>query len=64
MIPLEAIVFLELVRMFYSFLAEADIHLIDQSTGNSIKIQNQSMIEELGQIQYLFCDKTGTLTKN
>ena len=28
------------------------------------KVRNLNMIEELAQIEYLFCDKTGTLTAN
>jgi P-type E1-E2 ATPase len=28
----------------------------------SCKVRNMNMIEELGDISYLFCDKTGTLT--
>ena len=31
---------------------------------NRCKVRNMNMIEELGEIEYLFCDKTGTLTKN
>jgi P-type E1-E2 ATPase len=28
------------------------------------KVRNLNMIEELAEIEYVFCDKTGTLTQN
>ena len=50
--------------MWYTTFIENDIMLLNLEAGNSCKVQNLSILEELAQIQYLFCDKTGTLTKN
>ena len=55
---------LEMAKIYYTSFMEKDIELHNVEAGNSFKVQNLSMHEEMGQIQYLFCDKTGTLTKN
>ena len=55
---------IELVKIIYTAFMESDVHLLNPDAGNRFKALNLSMHEEIGQIQYLFCDKTGTLTKN
>ena len=32
--------------------------------GTSTKVKNLSIVEDLGQLHYVFADKTGTLTQN
>lgn len=39
------------------------MRIIDQETGNS-QCRNSDLIEELGQVEFIFSDKTGTLTCN
>ena len=38
----------------------------DYELGNikQCKVRNMNMIEEMAEIEYVFCDKTGTLTQN
>ena len=50
--------------MYYTSWIESDVKLHNVESANSVKVQNLSILEELAQINYLFCDKTGTLTKN
>lgn len=41
---------------------DAEIYCIDR--GKKAKVSTMSIIEELGQIDFIFSDKTGTLTRN
>lgn len=41
-----------------------DYLIFDQVKGYPAKVSNCVLMEELGQIHYLFTDKTGTLTRN
>ena len=51
-------------KIWYTYFIENDYLLLNKETGKSCKVQNISILEELAEIKYLFCDKTGTLTKN
>jgi magnesium-transporting ATPase (P-type) len=68
LIPLTIVVILEMSKVNYTTLIEGDAdmvledHFIKNTRGCSV--QNLSIIEELGQVNYIFSDKTGTLTNN
>ena len=41
-----------------------DIQMYDPITNNPATVRSSTLNEELGQIEYIFSDKTGTLTQN
>lgn len=53
-----------MIKIWYTGFMEHDTTLYNVEAGRNLQVQNLSMHEEMGQISYLFCDKTGTLTKN
>ena len=44
-------------------IISADVNIYDPETGFSF-CRNSDLIEEMGQIEFIFSDKTGTLTCN
>jgi magnesium-transporting ATPase (P-type) len=64
MIPFESVIIIEICRAFFTNFVESDHNLYHEGSGNLVKVQNPAIIEELGHIKYLFCDKTGTMTQN
>ncbi|PSK42933.1 hypothetical protein B9Z65_6887 [Elsinoe australis] len=63
MIPLSLYVSLEIVKLCQMLLLN-DIDMYDETTNTPFEARTSTINEELGQISYIFSDKTGTLTDN
>ncbi|KAL5079663.1 hypothetical protein RYX36_008084 [Vicia faba] len=55
---------MELVRMGQSYFMIEDMDMYDPSSGSRFQCRSLNINEDLGQIRYVFSDKTGTLTEN
>ncbi|KAM9066131.1 phospholipid-transporting ATPase VB isoform 2-T2 [Sarcophilus harrisii] len=64
LIPISLYVSIELVKLGQVFFLHNDIDLYDEEADLSIQCRAFNITEDLGQIQYIFSDKTGTLTEN
>ncbi|KAK9300211.1 hypothetical protein QLX08_006987 [Tetragonisca angustula] len=64
MIPLSLYVTIEVAKVGQVYHIGHDIALYDAETGRSAECRALNITEELGQVQYIFSDKTGTLTEN
>ena len=63
-IPISLIVTLEIVKLFLSFFINWDINMFSFVKQKFAKAKSISILEELGNVDYIFSDKTGTLTSN
>jgi magnesium-transporting ATPase (P-type) len=68
LMPLELECALQIAKLVYSGFLMADAWMIhpdfEMNDIKYCKVRNMNMIEEMAEIEYVFCDKTGTLTKN
>lgn len=55
---------MEMVKYVQGIFISWDVNLYHKETNTGAFVQTSTLNEELGQIQFIFSDKTGTLTKN
>ncbi|TKY68489.1 Phospholipid-transporting ATPase 1 [Spatholobus suberectus] len=64
MIPISLYISMELVRVGQAYFMIGDSRMYDKATNSRFQCRALNINEDLGQIKYVFSDKTGTLTEN
>jgi phospholipid-transporting ATPase len=64
LIPISLYVIIEMLKLSQAYLIGRDVQMYDRDTEQFGLCRNSDLIEELGQIDFIFSDKTGTLTQN
>ncbi|KAL8170494.1 hypothetical protein V2J09_022298 [Rumex salicifolius] len=64
LIPISLYISMELVRVGQAYFMVHDNKMYDEASNSSFQCRALNINEDLGQIKYVFSDKTGTLTEN
>ncbi len=64
LLPLSLYISMEIVKVIQILLMNGDVDMFDEVSNTPMQCQTSTINEELGQVSYIFSDKTGTLTKN
>ncbi|XP_039060422.1 phospholipid-transporting ATPase 1-like isoform X1 [Hibiscus syriacus] len=64
MIPISLYISMELVRVGQAYFMIRDTQMYDEPSDSRFQCRALNINEDLGQIKYVFSDKTGTLTEN
>ncbi|KAL3824467.1 hypothetical protein ACJIZ3_020496 [Penstemon smallii] len=64
LIPISLYVSIEVVKVLQALFINRDIHMYDEETGTPAQARTSNLNEELGQVDTILSDKTGTLTCN
>ncbi|XP_058072238.1 phospholipid-transporting ATPase 2-like isoform X3 [Magnolia sinica] len=64
MIPISIKVSLDLMKSLYAKFIDWDEEMYDHDTNTPSHATNTAISEDLGQVEYILTDKTGTLTEN
>ncbi|KAL3522967.1 hypothetical protein ACH5RR_015801 [Cinchona calisaya] len=64
LIPISLYVSIEVVKVLQAMLINKDQKMYDESTGKAVEARTSNLSEELGRVEMILSDKTGTLTCN
>ena len=64
LIPLSLYVTMEIIKVMQLFFIQFDIDMYHVESNTPADAKTATILEELGQVSYVFSDKTGTLTDN
>jgi len=64
LIPVSLYVAFELVKLLLGFQINRDPQMVDPKTQKPALARTADLVEEMGQVNFVFSDKTGTLTEN
>ncbi|KAJ3907391.1 phospholipid-translocating ATPase [Lentinula edodes] len=63
-VPISLYISIEAVRTCQAAFIYFDSHMVYEKTGQTTLARSWNLSDDLGQIKYIFSDKTGTLTQN
>lgn len=64
MVPISLYIVIEIGRTFWTLFMYSDTFMYDEETDYPCTPKSWAIGDDLGQIEYIFSDKTGTLTQN